>query len=250
MNLRSVIEELGYSPHEAAVYLSALELGSGTETEIAGKAKLPRTTVESIIATLHRKGLMNAYLKGRRRMWTAENPEKLLAMMREREMMLSTHMYEFRSLRKEPGTPPMIRSFSGVEEIKRVMADMINTKHHIFAVLLWDDWTALLGKTNIDAFMELRKQRNLKLFLLTPQTKISAALREHDNVDVRITQFLPDIIAVSNANFIYENKVAIISTNPKMPMGILIDDRDIHHTMEIFFESLWLRSGGTLAELS
>jgi hypothetical protein len=38
--------------------------------------------------------------------------------------------------------------------------------------------------------------------------------------------------------------VAIISLNKKRPVGILIEDQDIRHTMEVLFESLWHQSGG------
>jgi hypothetical protein len=65
-----------------------------------------------------------------------------------------------------------------------------------------------------------------------------------DGEELRTTQFLPSSIAINNCNFIYANKVAIISLNKKRPVGILIEDEDIHHTMEILFESVWRESGG------
>ena len=61
MNLRAVIEQLGYSPHEVTVYLAALELGGSTVTEIAAKAKC-RGPVQPRIRSLQKRGLMNAFL--------------------------------------------------------------------------------------------------------------------------------------------------------------------------------------------
>ncbi len=244
MHLRAVIEQLGYSPNEVTVYLASLELGGSTATEIAEKAKLPRTTANLILDTLHRKGLMNAYLQRRRKVWAAENPEKLLIALKEREAALKTILPELQSLRHDTGAKPTVRTFGGAEEIKQIMNDILETKHHISAILSWDDWIRLLGKPYMDDFIETRARRYLRIRVLTHRTKTAIALKQKDHEELRTTQFLSDSIAISNSNFVYGNKVAIISLNTKRPVGILIEDEDIHHTMEILFEGLWRQSGG------
>ena len=80
--------------------------------------------------------------------------------------------------------------------------------------------------------------------LLVPKTKMTLALKEKDSKELRITQFFSDSITINNSNFMYGNKVAIISMKTKQPVGILIENKDIHHTMEVLFESLWRESGG------
>lgn len=244
MHLRAVIEQLGYSPHEVAVYLAALELGGSTATEIAAKARLPRTTVNFIISGLQKKGLMNAYLQRRRKIWGAENPEKLLIALKENEAALRIVLPELQSLRHETGVKPTVRTYGGAQEIKQIMNDIVESKHNVSAILSWDDWIELLGKSYLDDFIEMRYRHYLKIRLLTPKTKTSLALKQKDNQELRTTQFLPESITINNSNFIYANKVAIISLNKKRPVGILIEDQDIHHTMEVLFESLWRQSGG------
>ncbi len=243
MHLRAVIEQLGYSSKEVAVYLAALELGGSTATEIAEKAKLPRTSVNLIIDSLRKKGLMNAFLKRRRRIWAAENPERLMIALKENEAALKIVLPELQSLRHDTGVKPTVRAYSGAEEIKQIMNDIIETKHHVSAMLSWDDWIELLGKSYIEDFIESRYRHYLKIRLLTPRTKTALALKARDAAELRTTQFLPEAVKISNSNFMYGNKVAIISLNKKRPVGILIEDEDIHHTMEILFESLWRESG-------
>ncbi len=244
MHLRNVIEQLGYSPHEVSVYLAALELGGSTATEIAEKAHLPRTTAKLIIDSLHKRGLMNAYLQRRRKVWAAENPEKLLIDLHESEAALKLIMPELQSLRHDTGVKPTLRAYSGAHEIRQIMNDILETKHHISAILSWDDWIRTLGKNYIDDFIESRTRRYLRIRLLTTKTKTSVALKNEDGQDMRATQFLQESLGINNANFIYGNKVAIITLNTKRPVGILIEDQDIHHTMEVLFESLWRQSGG------
>jgi len=244
MHLRAAIEQLGYTPHEVTVYLAALELGGSTVTEIAAKAKLPRTTVNLVIRSLQKRGLMNAFLKRRRQVWAAENPEKLMIALKESEAALKIVLPELQSLRHDTGVKPTVRTYGGPAEIKQIMNDIIESKHHISAMLAWDDWTELLGKSYLEDFIETRARHFLRIRLLTPRSKAAIALRQKDSSELRVTQFLPESVTITNANFIYANKVAIISLNKKRPVGILIEDEDIHHTMEVFFESLWRQSGG------
>jgi sugar-specific transcriptional regulator TrmB len=244
MHIRSAIEQLGYSPHEVKVYLAALQLGESTATDIALKTQIPRTTVNLTIDSLCQKGLIHAYLQHRRKIWTAENPAKLLMRLKEREAALKIILPELQSLRHDTGARPTVRTYSGAEEIKQIMNDVIETKHHMLAILSWDDWIALLGQSFMDDFIESRIQHSLRIKLLTPKTKTALILKERDSKELRTTQFLPDSITINNSNFIYGNKVAIISVKTKQPVGILIEDEDIHHTMEVLFESLWQQSDG------
>jgi hypothetical protein len=164
--------------------------------------------------------------------------------LKEREAALKIILPELQSLRHDTGARPTVRTYSGAEEIKQIMNDIIETKHHVLAILSWDDWTALLGQSFMDDFIESRVQHSLRIELLTPKTRTSVMLKEKDGKEFRTTQFLPDSITINNSNFIYGNKVAIISIKTKQPVGILIEDKDIHNTMEVLFESLWQQSDG------
>jgi sugar-specific transcriptional regulator TrmB len=245
MNLRTVIEQLGYSPHEVTVYLAALELGGSTVTEIAAKAKLPRTTVNLVIHSLQKRGLMNAYLKRRRKILTAENPERLMSALKESEASLAVVLPELQSLRRETSAKSAVRIYNGAQEIKQIMNDMLESKHHISAMLSWDDWMELLGKQYLEDFTETRYRHYLRIRVLAPKSKNAVTLKQKDSQELRVTQFLPELVTIANANFIYANKVAIITLNKKKPVGILIEDEDVHHTMEILFENLWRQSGGS-----
>ncbi len=83
--VQKAIELLGYSASEAKVYLAALSMGEAHASDIATKTKLPRTSVQSILETLHREGVVNFYVQRRYKYWVAENPERLLANFRRRE---------------------------------------------------------------------------------------------------------------------------------------------------------------------
>lgn len=100
MQLQTAIESLGYSASSAKVYLAALSLGEAHVSDIAIKAKLPRTSVQATLEALHKDGLVNFYVVRRYRYWVAESPEKLLKKIHEQETAVREVLPELTALRK------------------------------------------------------------------------------------------------------------------------------------------------------
>lgn len=242
MHVSKVIEQLGYKPNEAKVYLTALRLGECMASDIATETKLPRTSVQVILDTLHADGLVNSYTKRRYKYWIAENPERFLIALREREAALQAVLPELSAMRRDGGGKPTIKVFSGEDEIKLIHDDMLATRQHILGIIPWDDWVTLFGKEYMDDFIETRVHRALRMRLLVPRTAPAQLLKKRDAEHLRSTRFLPHRIDIRDTIFIYATKVAIISLNKKQPTGIVIDDPDTARTMSVVFEELWNQS--------
>jgi sugar-specific transcriptional regulator TrmB len=242
MQVQKIIEHLGYKPNEAKVYLAALSLGECHVSDIAAKVRLPPSSTQAIVDKLHKDGLINFYVRKRYKYWVAENPELLLARLQEREEDVRAALPRIAALRHGREGKPTIEVFTGPEEIKFIHDDIIATKQPVSLIVAWDEWVALLGEGYIHDFIERRAHHFLKIRLIAPRTPVSLKLKERDAVELRETRFLPDGISVHTSNFIYGDKVGIISLNKKQPTGVLIRDPDVRDTMMIFFEELWQRS--------
>ena len=101
MQNQKVIEQLGYSPKEAKVYLASLSLGEAHISDIADKAKIPRSTAQVIVDRLQKDGLMNFYVMRRYKYWVAEKPERLLDMLKQREAIIETALPKLVAIRQE-----------------------------------------------------------------------------------------------------------------------------------------------------
>lgn len=245
MHISTVIEQLGYPKSEVQLYLAALGMEEATIAELARKVGLPRTSVQTIIASMHRKGIMQYYVHKRRKYWTAENPDKLMITLKEHEVALRAILPELKARRSDTGIgKPTVRSYFGEDEIRLIMDDMIAAQRHVFGVVAWDEWRALFGDEFIDEFVRRRREHHLSIRILTPRTPYSLDLKRNDERDLRHTRFWPRDVEIHNSNFIYGDKVAIISLNKARPMGTVIEDADIAHTMTVLFESLWVRGEG------
>jgi sugar-specific transcriptional regulator TrmB len=242
MHIGTVIEQLGYPKSEVRIYVASLDIGEATITDLAAKVNMPRTSVQSIIDDMQRRGLMNCYLKRKRKYWVAENPDKLMIKLKESEAALKTIMPELQAKRFSHGGRPLVRLYNGVEQIKLVMEEIIAAQHHILATVDWDDWRALVGGEFMDDFIESRGQHFLHIRLLAPKTALSQELKQRDEKELRRTRFLPSGTDIKTSNFIFGNTLAIISLNKRRPIAIVMEDPDIAHTAAISFEALWQQS--------
>lgn len=100
MQNQKVIEQLGYSPNEAKVYLASLALGEAHITDIAAKVKMPRSTVQVIVERLHESGLMNYYIMRRYKYWVAEKPERLLEIEKKHEATIEAALPGLLAIRR------------------------------------------------------------------------------------------------------------------------------------------------------
>ena len=189
--------------------------------------------------TLHRRGLVNFYIKRRFKYWTAANPERLLITLHEREVALRFVLPSLNALLLTSDGRPIVKVFNGSEEIKLIMEDILATQRHILAIISWSEWVRLFGDEYVNDFIDGRARHFLKIRLLAPKENSTLKLTETDPKFLRESRFMSEHTHIKITIFIYGNKVAIISLNKKQPTGVLIEDLDIRDTMVVFFEGLW-----------
>lgn len=136
MQYQKVIEQLGYSPKEAKVYMAALRLGEAHVSDIAQKVGLARNTVQVIVEKLHTDGLMNFYVLRRYKYWSVEHPERLLANLLRRQEVVETAIPTLIEMRKQA----------------RKKVGKKNPKHGLTMLRAWADSTEQpMLVTDIDA---------------------------------------------------------------------------------------------------
>lgn len=241
MHLQKVIEQFGYTPKQAAVYLVLLNLGEATISEIVKMSNLPRTSLYSILSLLNKNGLANYYKMRGRKYWVAGDPKKLLINLKEKEAALQEVISELQAMRHEVGAKPSVKFFKGIDGIKAILDDIIESKRTILAMTSIEDAVTLLGETFKD-FIEKRQRHHLRVRFLTNRSPETLVLKKRDSKELRQTKFLPKNSFVKNANFIYGNKIAILSLNKKHPIGIIIEEADIAETQTMLFEAIWSQS--------
>ena len=127
MHTNEVLIRLGLTINEAAVYCAALEHGASTISEISRNASVHRPAAYRIVKHLIDLELMSSSVQGKRRLYVAENPEKLRSRLEETARSFEAALPELMSLHNLTGNRPVIKVFSGFKGVKSVFDDLLAT---------------------------------------------------------------------------------------------------------------------------
>jgi HTH-type transcriptional regulator, sugar sensing transcriptional regulator len=237
MSLNELLEQLGLGYKEDDVYLALLELGAAGVNEIAIKANIKRTTTYDVLSSLGKKGLIGQTQKGKKRLFFAEEPEKLNKLLSEKKQRLEEMMPILKSLYNTAGSKPKIRYYEGKEGLKDVYRDTLNYKGGLVAFVT-ENIIRQLGQSFADEYLERRKKAGITVRVIGPANEEIIAYQKTDHAFLKETRVVPaDSFPFSIEMNIYGNKLAFMSF--KEEMGIIIESNEVAKNMRLLFELAW-----------
>jgi sugar-specific transcriptional regulator TrmB len=238
MSLESKLAEYGLSQKEAKVYLSAMELGPSPVQKIAQKAGVNRVTAYSLIESLAKRALMSSYEQGKKTLFVASDPEKLLSLFEQKKREIDGLSTEFQRLLPElksiynvGGGKPMVRYYEGYEASMVMNEEMLQGKDELIEVIFNKDLLEKFIPTPVvSKFSELRSKRNLKVNAIYSNGKGDMP----DSQNVTRYRISSDEHPILCDVTIYKNKVNFIGFEPKIS-GVIIEDKNIAETLRTLF---------------
>lgn len=124
------LRKLGLTEKEVRVYLAGLELGPSSVQNIAKTAKIARPTVYEIIKKLEDKKLFIEGKEKGKRVFIAQSPEKILALLRIQKREIEEKEREFIRIiaaleakySKEKGEVKIFRGKEGVKTLEEIFS--------------------------------------------------------------------------------------------------------------------------------
>ena len=230
-----LLQSLGLLDSEIKIYLVALKQGSLTVLEFAKITKLSRQAVYVAIDNLVERGLMTSVLQGKKRFYSAEHPQKLLAYAKRRTSQMNEQVTDLERILPEIELQvgkdrPVVRLFEGKEGLKAIIEDMkvTNFKNSYEIADLEALYTVLTPEDLKGMRLELKKKGvRIKGFYTG---KASEKIVDTERV------FLPNEYSDFKANIgVYGNKIELITFEGKM-YSIIIESRLLAETFRILFE--------------
>lgn len=236
---------LGLSEKEAAVYVASLELGPATVQDIAHKSRVNRATTYVMIETLAGRGLMSSYVKGKKRYFSAESPDRLGSLLnneksviQEKENELKKALPMLMALFNVEGAKPQIRYLEG--------PDGIHTVREVFAELE-GEFVQIVALEDVENVAEVVEGREAHLNKLgTKQAAYRALLVGKQETYDRLkmppngsSRLLPpdtfpihaDITVRGNHVFLYSYKSAVLA--------VIIVSKEIADSVRALFDLAW-----------
>lgn len=238
--LEKILIDLGLSENEAKVYLAALNLGPSTILKIARAAETKRTTVYSVIESLKQKGLINIELKGWKKLFVAENPEKLDSILENKRIELKDSLPELMAVYNLKGGEGFIKYYEGLEAVKSIYENIlkdVNIHDDYSVVSNMDDWLKLDKKFFLD-FIKRRAKLNINIRLLLQDSKVARDFKKAEKNYNEKVKILPKETSLTTNLIVIPKKVVIQQLTPPI-MAIVIENKSIIKAHQEMFEIIW-----------
>ena len=239
----TVLKKLGLSDKEIKVYLGLIKSGAISVRGLSDKVSLNRGTVYDTLKRLQEKGLVSYYLQETKQKFVAEDPDKLLKLVQDKEEKIeeikdtfASLIPELKSLMEKGGNRPTSKFYEGKTGIKQILEDLLSTtalsevnEYYIYsATNVSDDINEAYPNFTKD---RIKKKIMVKAISLAEGGGLSG-------LDER--RWLGTKEDSATYSLIYNGKIAFISRDTQdKPVGVIIENNLIYETQKLIFNELW-----------
>jgi sugar-specific transcriptional regulator TrmB len=238
--IENILKNIGLTEKESAVYLACLKLGSAKVSDISEIAKVNRVTAYDVLEKLMEKGFVTLVLKNNKQFFLASSPEIIADLYETKLEKFKSHIPILNSL-STIKSPLKISYYEGVDEIKKIYFDSLDSKTEILNIINEDAIQPIWSNYEEEYVIE-RIQKKIYLRGIAINTEKGKKLQEKDLKLYREIRLIDQSkFNFSNDIMIYDNKVAILSW-PSLG-GVIINNQEIAMTHRALFEMAWEFSG-------
>ncbi len=241
MKINAILQQLGFSDNETAVYLAALETGLSSAQAIAKKAGIKRTTTYSILEKLVARGVVGKSIAQGAARFMVEPPEKLIAMITNLHERLIGVLPELEAVYNAHESKPKIVFYEGKEAIANVLEDTLREKPT--EVLEWNTDLYFDKFSKSHDYIDRRAGLEIKARRMAGEGSIwHTKHRAYDSLEKSKTRIVSkDLFWPEIEVNIYGNKVAFL--NYADDTSLIIENRAIASAMRQAYELSWMGAG-------
>jgi len=232
---------LGLTEKEAQLYQAALKSGPATAQILSLESGLKRATVYGCIDSLIAKGLLHIEIRGVRKLFIAEPPEKLSLLLDQKKQILRTIMPQLVEdyLHASP-SDNSIKMYHGIPGIKLVYDDLLPTLKPGDEYLVISDqakWHAL-DPIYFESFIQKRSTLGLNTKLILQSNAHSKSYKKKEAEYSEKIKLLPDNIDF-NINMVIFPKGILITQTVEPYLAILIENHNFSAMNKVLFTIIW-----------
>lgn len=252
--IHELLTSIGLSDKEATVYVALLRYGTQRISFIASKASLNRGTTYVILHALLAKGLVVKSTKKKVQCFTALEPKHLLhyldhkkeTLLSQREK-LSEALGQLLAITNPNTARPTIEFFDGPEGARAALEDTLTASDRILrAFLSIGDIAETIGERYFDTYTTRRIKAGYALHALRTLEKDKKAMERNiyarryvtSKKDKREVRYVGDELAFPISLYMYDNKLAIISSREEN-FALIIESKELAEMQKKLFSLLW-----------
>ena len=233
------LSQIGLNEKESKGYLMLLQSGDTLVSEIARRTKINRSLLYTVLSELVEKGIATYILKNNVRYYRAAEPEKILAMLREKENVLKQIMPDLIAMYKPRSKKPIVEILEGKEGIKTILNDVVRIGKEWFAFNIPGMGPEILGPA-VHAFEKERQKSRITLNVICVRTERGLKRgKEFSRMKNTKVAYMPESYESPASNWIYGDRIVIIFWYKEFPFAIRIIDQDLADSYKNHFRALW-----------
>jgi sugar-specific transcriptional regulator TrmB len=236
MDLEKTLENYGLDEKQAKIYLATLELGSASVQKISQKAGLPRSTCYEVLETLSQKGLISTFLKKKIKYFSAEEPEKIIDLTREKIQGFEKALPQFRALYGEARIRPTARFYQGEQGIKIILDEILKEADELLAFSSAEDLFSALP--DFPRFVEKRVKKKIPSRVILRESEKAQERKALGPKELRQVKIIPASYDYHGLIYIWHNKIAMFSFKKDM-LAIVIESKELAQVQKAMFELIW-----------
>lgn len=238
MDYLNVLEDVGMTRTEAKVYLALISTGSGTIGPIIKKANLNNSVAYYAIERLISKGFVRYTQVGKKRIFEATEPERLLQKVKETEDKVKDILPSLEMLKATETTKNSVYIYSGLDGI----IEVFNSTLKDFKP---GDEELVIGASRSSMplydFLKRWNRRRERMGIKKKITLFEDAtefIGEYKKMRLTKTKLLPKSLGSPLAIDIHGNKTILILWGD-YPIAVMVDNQKITEGFKRYFKIIW-----------
>ncbi len=237
----SILEDIGLSEKEVAVYLALLQLGEETASRISEIAKLNRITTYTLLKSLQEKGFCSVFEKNKVQYFKPLKPEHIMGLLEEKKDKIKTIVPLLKQKEKTVSEKPEVMLFEGKKGILSALNIIINDSKKNKEVLGYGNFTIADRLIEYESIY-WRKTRIINKIKMKAVINTKKGTEVHKEIKDygKFTQIkeLKELEKTTSYSLISKNYVGIIAGEGELH-GVLIKDKAIVEKEKFIFDLLW-----------
>lgn len=238
MNTQRLLQTLGLSISEGAIYTTLLKHGQLTLAEVARLAQVHRPAAYKDLPALIQKGLVSSTSKGKRTLFQAESPEKLTQMLAVTQDSLHEALPSLVEMYNKKSNAPRVRFLEGKTAIASVYDDILQTLN---TGDVFYRYSSAANSRRRNAYVpknyeERRDAKRLERYVIT-NTKTAEQKKRRLERYIKIVPAQFDPFEHNVTQLIYANRVAYVDYNTDT--AVVIENKTIADFQRRLFQLLF-----------
>lgn len=247
MDIVNVFKTLGLKDDHLKIYLASLEWGETSISNLASKAKIPRTTVYLLIEDLINAGLIKQSLKHGSKNYFPAEPEYLMSLLKQKELEvqqiiseLQNKMTDLKVIQNTRKNKPKLHYLEGSEGIKQAYEMSLNTEDTVLIQCFTENYGEIVSEEWFNDYFDRFFSSNIKSkeLLKVADAEYIKKYGSDKNLQLKV-ETNGDI---NTDMMIFDEIVIFVSFDPENPYALVIEDHEISSCMRNMYELAWKRA--------